>query len=245
MVQPVAARLTGLLHEDPSRATCSLVITGHSAGGAVATLLYAHMRAHVHSELSILTRRFKRVHCITFGTPPVSLLPIGKPIDRHLRKSLFLSFINEGDPVTRADKAYARSLLELYTSPAPSQAPCILGLPAGRSSAIGTPTPALGPAKPARPWLARSRPAAAVRGSSKTKPVWNVPPAALSNAGRLVLLRAHPRGRDGGETVRAFLTNDQQLRGVVFGDPLVHTMQVYQKRVDTLAKEAVLAKRWW
>ena len=56
MVKPVAARLRSLLDEDPGRSTCSLLMTGHSAGGAVASLLYAHMLAqNTKSELNILT----------------------------------------------------------------------------------------------------------------------------------------------------------------------------------------------
>ena len=41
MIVPVARRLRQLLEEDPSRASYSLLITGHSAGGAVAALLYS------------------------------------------------------------------------------------------------------------------------------------------------------------------------------------------------------------
>lgn len=56
MIRPVAARLRSLIEEDPSRASCSLILTGHSAGGAVASLLYSHMMAEVvRSELNILT----------------------------------------------------------------------------------------------------------------------------------------------------------------------------------------------
>lgn len=56
MVKPVAARLRSLLEENPSRSSFSLLMTGHSAGGAVASLLYAHMLAEVaRSELNILT----------------------------------------------------------------------------------------------------------------------------------------------------------------------------------------------
>ena len=56
MIKPVAARLRSLLEEDPSRSSCSLIMTGHSAGGAVASLLFAHMLAEgVRSELNILT----------------------------------------------------------------------------------------------------------------------------------------------------------------------------------------------
>ncbi|KDN67395.1 putative vegetative cell wall protein gp1 [Colletotrichum sublineola] len=54
-VRPVAARLRQLLEEDPARGAYSLLITGHSAGGAVASLLYAHMLAtspQAESELN-------------------------------------------------------------------------------------------------------------------------------------------------------------------------------------------------
>jgi len=118
MIKPVAARLRSLLEEDPSRSNCSLIMTGHSAGGAVASLLYGHMMAEgLRSELNVLTgcrcltgestpnpgtngcnKGFKRIHCITFGAPPISLLPIVKSNNPRYRKSLFLSFINEGDP---------------------------------------------------------------------------------------------------------------------------------------------------
>lgn len=56
MIKPVAARLRSLLEENPSRSSFSLLMTGHSAGGAVASLLYAHMLAEVtKSELNTLT----------------------------------------------------------------------------------------------------------------------------------------------------------------------------------------------
>lgn len=141
MVKPVAARLREMLREDPGRARYSLMITGHSAGGAVAALLYSHMLSRskdAQSELNLLTGRFKRVHCVTFGTPPISLLPLTRPPRRDLRNSVFISFVNEGDPVVRADKAYVKSLLELLASPPPSRRgtpwsvpPCTLSL-AGR-----------------------------------------------------------------------------------------------------------------
>ena len=56
MIQPVAIRLRSLLEENPRRSTSSLILTGHSAGGAVASLLYAHMMADaVRSELNVLS----------------------------------------------------------------------------------------------------------------------------------------------------------------------------------------------
>lgn len=232
MVKPVAARLRQLLQEDPSRSRYSLLITGHSAGGAVAALLYSHMLAttkEAQSELNILTGSFKRVHCVTFGTPPISLLPILKPDRPELKNSVFLSFVNEGDPVTRADKAYVKSLLELLASPAPEPVK-------SRSS------------KDSKSRSSRSK------SKSRTKvsrPVWPVPACTLSNAGRIVVLRSarsddshRPRDRMTirdrlDEGVVANVCRDDQLRGLIWGDPVEHLMKLYAGRIEILAVQAV------
>ena len=230
MIKPVAARLRSLLEENPSRTTCSLLMTGHSAGGAIACLLYSHMLAETSSELNILTGCFKRIHCVTFGTPPVSLLPLAKPSTPRHQKSLFMSFINEGDPVPRADRAYIRSLLSLYASPSPG-ATCPL-------------------AKiPTIPSCKRPKPKKAVSDPLIPTPVWrwkwHVPPGTLSNAGRLVALREPPIKVPGNEDdVVAEIMSDQDLREVVFGDPVMHMMKVYARRIETLATKAVTANVW-
>ena len=73
--------------------------------------------------------------------------------------------------------------------------------------------------------------------------VWKVPPCTLSNAGRLVVLRAGPNGNARtDEDVRAEVTCDQELRAVVFGDPVMHMMRLYARRVELLATKAVTAK---
>lgn len=180
---------------------------------------------------------FKRIHCITFGTPPISLLPIQKPADNRFRKSVFLSIINEGDPVPRADKAYIRSLLNLYSTPSPSP-----------------PTPVTKPiqSNPIKPWKrckAAKRPPAPV--SPMASAIWKVPPATLSNAGRLVLLRrltdcsARSNNHNGHEeesNIVACVTTDEELRGVVFGDPVMHMMKVYARRIKILATNVVLGR---
>ncbi|RDA88887.1 hypothetical protein CP532_5511 [Ophiocordyceps camponoti-leonardi (nom. inval.)] len=193
MIRPAADRLRLILSQDPARASHSLVLTGHSAGGAVAALLYMHMLADgAASELSHLASCFRRVHCVTFGAPPVSLLPLVNP-----SSGIFLSFVNEGDPVARADKAYVKSLLALLTGPPPPQYP--------------TPT------------------------------FWPVPPSTLSNAGRIVVLRGDVSAVDARrvETVEAVACREDQLRGVIWGDPVCHWMSLYAARVETLAAHAV------
>ncbi|KAL2759142.1 hypothetical protein ACRALDRAFT_208194 [Sodiomyces alcalophilus JCM 7366] len=218
MVRPVATRLRQLLTEDPSRAGHSLVITGHSAGGAVATLLYCHMLSSspaADSDLRQLAGRFRRVHCVVFGTPPISLLPLTTPDRPEFRKSLFLSFLNQGDPVARADKAYIKSLLDLLATPAPrkkdkeddkSRPAPIWRVPPCTLSSAGTIV------------VLRSGPPE-IRGDKRT---------------------VGDRLKEG---VVAQTTTDGALRGVIWGDPVCHVMRLYAGRVETLAVEAVTGRR--
>lgn len=268
MIHPVAVRLRELLQEDPSRATYSLLITGHSAGGAVAALLYSHMLAtsqQASSELNSLTGCFRRVHCITFGTPPVSLLPLANPGRKGLKKCLFLSVINEGDPVVRADKAYVKSLLELFVSPVPGTT---LDDRGNTRNGIQDPSRevATSPARPCRPPRSTKYNQGAKhkhghhtsqgddgsRRHHEPKPAWKVPPSTLSNPGRIIVLRAGcpPRAGDRrhktieemlDEGVVAQLTTDEQLREVIWGDPAYHVMKLYAGRIETLAIGVVTA----
>ncbi|KAK4446873.1 mono and diacylglycerol lipase [Podospora aff. communis PSN243] len=270
MVAPVAKRLRQLLEEDPSRASYSLLITGHSAGGAVAALLYSHMLSTskaAMSELNTVASCFKRVHCITFGTPPVSLIPLQKPDDMEcrpqLKKSLFMSFLNEGDPVARADKAYVKSLLDLFAAPAPGSTSTLV---VGSGDKKKTPKEkssksSLGSSKSSKSNKS-SKPSSGNSGSghssTKTKtpslksPTWKVPPSTLSSPGRIVVLRSgDPKARLKGkktveerlnEGVVAHIATDEQLRKVVWGDPVCHVMRLYAGRIETLAVGAVTAR---
>ncbi len=197
------------------------------------------------SELNSLTSCFRRVHCVTFGTPPVSLLPLTTPDRKDLRKSLFLTFVNEGDPVARADTAYVRSLLELFASPAPSAPPPPPPLPKSKSKA------SLASSKSSKSSFSSS---SSSSGSSKRAkhPIWPVPPGTLSSPGRIAVLRSgDPRARrHKGTTVEdrlnegvvAHVATDEQLRGVVWGDPVCHVMRLYAGRIETMAIGAITGK---
>jgi hypothetical protein len=250
-LKPVASRLKELLREDPGRARYSLLITGHSAGGAVASLLYAHMLSrseNTRSELNTLTSRFKRVHCVTFGTPPISLLPILKPDRPDLKNSVFLSFVNQGDPVVRADKAYVKSLLELLASPAPES----LAQPRESKSRLDLKSKSKSRLNLKSDTKSKSKSSSLYPSSSSSKkPTWPVPPCSLSNAGRIVVLRSatsskNQQHRDRmpiqerlAEGVVANVCRDDQLRGVIWGDPAAHMMTLYAGRIDMLAVNAV------
>jgi len=246
MIKPVADRLRVLLEENPARSNCSLLITGHSAGGAVAALLYAHMMSNnVESELSYLTGFFKRVHCITFGAPPISLRALQKPDDRRHRKSLFFSFINEGDPVPRADRTFIKSLLKLYASPAPSASALASTITNRSKLNLSQPSSSAPPRSKLKsslvPRLTRPSEASLQTTSSTTSssaPAWSIPPSTLSPAGRLIVLR--PRiGRE--DVIEAVTVDGETLRKVVYGDPMKHQMTVYRKRIEELATRAVTA----
>ncbi|KAG9788007.1 hypothetical protein KCU88_g1969, partial [Aureobasidium melanogenum] len=261
MVQPIAARLRHLLEEDPSRTSCSLLITGHSAGGAVAALLYAHMLAEtVQSDLNILTGCFKRVHCITFGAPPVSLLPLQKPdsADGRLRKCLFHAFLNEGDPVARAEKPYVKSLVDLLASPVPAldstspptkpankKKPCKTKIGAAVSAPTLPLTSLLGASMSRLDLSLKTMPIKKPKSKANLKSAthklwWEVPPATFSNAGRQVVLRV-PKGGDESD-VTASVVRDEQLRQVIFGDPIAHSMELYARRIEALAVRAVTGR---
>ena len=135
-----------------------------------------------------------------------------------------LTRLQEGDPIARADFAYMRSLAHLYATSAPELVPSqpVKGLrqKMSRQALKTSPTPVV---------------------KSSTPPYWPLPDAILSNAGRLVLLREKANHRT---QVEAACTSDEQLRGVIFGDPVMHHMDVYERRVQNLAIASVTGMLW-
>ncbi|KAI7603814.1 hypothetical protein KC343_g11940 [Hortaea werneckii] len=217
MVPQISTHLRRMIEEDPSWGTSSVLFTGHSAGGAVASLLYAHMLSRtVESELNVMAGFFRRVHCVTFGAPPVALLPLQVSQEQQHRRSQFLAFINEGDVVVRADRTYLSSLIRLLAAPTPSRN--------DRARLRGK-------APPHQTKGTRLQP------TSSAAPQWDVPEATLSNAGRLVLLREKPNSAR--NVPEAVCVSEEQLRDVVFGDPAMHPMVLYKRRIDDLAFAAV------
>ncbi|OAQ67654.1 lipase (class 3) domain-containing protein [Pochonia chlamydosporia 170] len=104
------------------RSKPTLLFTGHSAGGAVAAMLYTHLLNcdpvldDIHMSAALKTA-FGAVHCITFGAPPITT----KPLLPSQAGSLLLSIINDGDPVPRADKEYIDALLRLFSNDMPEE----------------------------------------------------------------------------------------------------------------------------
>ncbi|KAL4800772.1 Alpha/Beta hydrolase protein [Aspergillus venezuelensis] len=118
MIEKIAKAISSILSKaeaDGMKGDVQLLFTGHSAGGAVASLIAAHMMSENPSVLAQLSGKFTSINCIVFGSPPVSNSGLGLTHG----PSTFLSIINEGDPVPRIDKAYIETLLIIYVSPMP------------------------------------------------------------------------------------------------------------------------------
>ena len=142
-------------------------------------------------------------------------------------------------------EAYVRSLVELLASCPPAAPNTLL-------------RPTAGGAMKSSSRLDVSTPRAQNAATAKAKKLlWKLPQGTLSNAGRLVVLRPsssphaaptgtpkskRPAGAGKEGEITASVITDDQLRGVVWGDPFVHSMDVYCRRVQWLATRAVMGK---
>jgi hypothetical protein len=217
MVSQVA---TQIQQDSASSEQPTLLFTGHSAGGAVASMLYSHMLSvTVSSELTTLASQFSSINCVTFGAPPLSLTPLLK---REHGSGVFLSFTNEGDPVTRlSNGAYVKSLVKLLTASTPSNAtiaPAIKVVRGSRGTRVIRTTL---PTAPVTPW--------------EELPLWPTPPAPLTNAGDVVLLRDMESGNASASQVTS-----EELSDVIFADLAQHTMGMYMRRVKDVAFAAMM-----
>ncbi|KAK3361663.1 Alpha/Beta hydrolase protein [Lasiosphaeria ovina] len=109
------ARISSYVRAQKARgAKAHVLFAGHSAGGAVASLLYLRYRGRQEFES---TARFS---CITFGAPPAVSLPLtavgssGCGTDGDSNDPICLSLINEFDLVSRADTPYVVSVAGLF-----------------------------------------------------------------------------------------------------------------------------------
>lgn len=213
MVGQVAAQLQ---QHPASSQSPSLLFTGHSAGGAVAAMLYSHMLSTVvESELTALASLFPSINCVTFGAPPLSLTPLPRR-----GPGIFLSFANEGDPILRlSNAAYVKSLAKLMTASLPT-APPVKVVRRSRGTQVIRKTILAGPATP---W--------------EELPMWPTPPPPMTNAGDVILLRNNEHGR-----ALASKVTDEDLRDVFFADLAQHPVQMYIRRVKELALAAMMGR---
>lgn len=226
VTKAMATQVAAQLSQHPaSSQRPKLLFTGHSAGGAVAAMLYSHMvSTTVDSELTALASLFPSINCVTFGAPPLSLSPLPK---RDHACGVFLSFANEGDPVLRlSNAAYVKSLAKLLTASPPTTTAAAVAPPpvkVVRGSRGATVYRQTLPVAPSIPW--------------EELPVWPTPPAPLTNAGDVILLRDH----ENGSSMASRVTSDD-LADVIFGDLVQHTVEMYIRRVKGVALAAMTGR---
>jgi hypothetical protein len=207
-----------------------LLLTGHSAGGAVASILYAHMMAKVTSPSSLqsLSSKLSAIHLITFGAPPVISPPIPSPSQllafspselgrggirekNAFNHTAFYAIINEGDPIPRADEKYIDALLRVFVSVGPPNPSPLSTMPDSSlmSQLVGI----------------------SLDGLDKQGPVCQLPEMELKNAGKLLLIRQ----RNSPGTTRFWNVPEEgmegSLQGMLFGNPKMHRMLTYLERL--------------
>ncbi|GKU02797.1 alpha beta-hydrolase [Fusarium langsethiae] len=84
-----------------------IIFTGHSAGGAVLQILYLK---YISNQAFNESARFS---CATFGAPLCVTAPVDLSFYHPGGKTLCLNIINEFDVITRADKPYILSLVDI------------------------------------------------------------------------------------------------------------------------------------
>ncbi|KAM5446489.1 hypothetical protein MaudCBS49596_006601 [Microsporum audouinii] len=105
-------RIDEYIHKAGSE-RCHILFTGHSAGGAVASLLYLR---HISNQIPASNPGI-RLSCITFGAPPVVDSPALAFHPQHEQSGgVCINFINEFDMVSRADHPYIICLVNLLRS---------------------------------------------------------------------------------------------------------------------------------
>ncbi|KAH6958080.1 Alpha/Beta hydrolase protein [Fusarium avenaceum] len=88
-----------------------IVFTGHSAGGAVAALVFLHFICRCPNSLSNI-----QFSLITFGAPPVTSTNITELAQSLPQTKHILAVVNEHDLVPRVDQSYIASIISLYRS---------------------------------------------------------------------------------------------------------------------------------
>jgi Lipase (class 3) len=212
------------------RKSPQLLFTGHSAGGAVASILYAHMLATSTSPSSLqsLSLKLSAIHLITFGAPPVTSPPIPSPSQllacspselarggirekNALNLTAFYAIINEGDPIPRADEKYIDALLRVFVSLGPPKSSHLSKMP---DSSVSSQLAGI-----------------SLDGRGKQGPVYQLPEMELKNAGTQLLIRK----RDSRSTARFWNVpedgNEGSLQSMLFGNPRMHRMLTYLERL--------------
>ncbi|KAH0561982.1 hypothetical protein GP486_003311 [Trichoglossum hirsutum] len=232
---PAVAKHIDALAENKS-AVKHVLFTGHSAGGAVASLLFAKFLSLAPTQYPSLL-----FSSISFGAPPVTRPDLTHPILAAANRGLVLSIVNEYDLVPRADNDYVRSLVDLYRS--------IYSLPPIQDRPEQDPTPRL----PRLSFDTRN-----ANPAPDPRPSWPLPSPEYFHIGQIVVFKvklAEPAADGGAGGGAASDADDLVLRAVtvapnhfarlLFGSVSVHGRVCYRERVKMLLEGRFNGRESW
>lgn len=216
-----------------------IIFTGHSAGGAVSSLLYLNMLYHTPEECEYtkfhetmyVPKKKNRIDddavsgmkfaLATFGSPPATSISLTEQVRKHPRSSFAVAFANEHDLVTRSDSSYISSIIDLYRSR--------YGLPSAATDGQTTsPSPA--------PMLEKA---------TATHGMWTLPPPAYYLVGEIIILRKQmsfstvvPDDASDAPTISASLEaiklSPEIFSQVLFCEVSAHKRRFYLERMGML-----------
>jgi hypothetical protein len=244
------------ISENQERQVKNVVFTGHSAGGAVASLLYQKFLLEAASSCICLDfpTRYRankstdpnlKFSCITFGSPPTLSVDITEALrtapSLAAYRGLNLAFVNEFDMVPRADQTCVRSLIDLYRS--------IYHLEPLMTDAIRNPKePTVKYELP--PFDFGQNESETHNGDPKIDNQWKLPLAEYHIIGDLVLLRKEKdtRARAGvtsGRVLRALSISPQEFEKLLYCGIETHSRTYYDDRVELISQGKFNYKNRW
>ncbi|KAH7420193.1 Alpha/Beta hydrolase protein [Cadophora sp. MPI-SDFR-AT-0126] len=206
----LAVKLATAINAELMRApgNVKLLFTGHSAGGAVASTLYAHFLTHLN-KYSWSTLTFE-LSCITFGAPPIFTSDINSILQPYLDKILqgpALALITEGDPIPRMDNNHAQVLIGFLLPYDAASPPITPGGNSTRTSETSKPNPI----------------------------VKKLVPSPLHGIGDIIVMADANSDSNGPLDLRLHQLGKEDLDGYLFANFFAHKMFVYKDLVAQVA----------
>ncbi|KAI5466463.1 Alpha/Beta hydrolase protein [Mariannaea sp. PMI_226] len=218
-----------------------VLITGHSAGGAVASLLFLHFISQRRMGESAT------FSCITFGSPP----SVSAPIDLSRYQSsgsstMVLNFMNEFDPVCRADGIYMMSLVNLVRSMYGQRPKYFTSANNTNTTVIETGSPGSSASLEEKQAAGSSRETSPTQIRelwSSSRNVWPVPRMHSHHVGPRVLLLM--RLLDDDIQLRAIRTPSSEFEKLLFCRLAIHNEACYSERIQLIQDGIFNRQKGW
>ncbi|KAM0499708.1 hypothetical protein ACHAP8_005315 [Fusarium lateritium] len=208
-----------------------VLFTGHSAGGAVSQILYLQ---YISNQAFNESARFS---CVTFGAPPCVTRPIDLSFYQPDGRSLCLNIVNEFDVVTRADKPYILSLVEVARTMLNQPSKALLPEPETNNEIIDASLKATQykEAKISSPKNEESH--------DENKKIWHFSQPLYNHIGSSVALLLPSEDE---MKLKAVEVTPVEFQKLLFCRVAVHGKRIYDKRVELLEKGRFNNRSgWW